>query len=294
MTLSVRVVKLIAGWFGRLSPGGRRRTAAVLRFILSRVIRYHRQDAYDALRRSFPDKSDAWIRGVIHEMYGHLAMNVVECLGMVEGDPEELLKTVQFIGMEHVDTLLEQGQGCLVMTGHLGNWELALSAYSARIHSAHVISKTLRQSALNDYLMKSRERVRIQVLPAHNSLRDCIRALRKNGIIGFVIDQNMIDKEGIFVEFFGRPACTTPGLAILSSRTKTPVVPLNMYRDADGTHYAEFLPPIEPPPDIKQETVTLYTQRYTAVLEELIRKRPAQWIWIHRRWKTQPPVQPSA
>jgi KDO2-lipid IV(A) lauroyltransferase len=103
-----------------------------------------------------------------------------------------------------------------------------------------------------------------------------------------MLDQNMTRTEGVFVDFFGRPACTTPGLAYLAAQSQAPVVPIFLLRNPDHRHTFRVLPVIDPPPDRQPDTMREYTQRYTAVLEGVIREHPDQWIWIHRRWRTQP------
>ena len=113
-------------------------------------------------------------------------------------------------------------------------------------------------------------------------------SLRANGLVGFLLDQNRPLNQGVFVQFFGRPASTSPGLAVLASQAQAPVIPVFLSRRPDGTHHLQILPLIEPPPDRGPATVLRYTQLYTTVTENAIRRHPDQWTWIHRRWKNQP------
>jgi KDO2-lipid IV(A) lauroyltransferase len=142
--------------------------------------------------------------------------------------------------------------------------------------------------AINKFWMNARSRFGLKFVPAHNSYRQCLSALRKNEIIAFVLDQNMIDTEGIFVDFFGKKACTSPGLAYMSAQSGAAVVPVFMIRLENGRHLIKAAAPIPPPPDRKPETIHAYTQLYTKVIEDVVREYPAQWTWIHRRWRTTP------
>jgi KDO2-lipid IV(A) lauroyltransferase len=103
-----------------------------------------------------------------------------------------------------------------------------------------------------------------------------------------IIDQNMTRNEGIFVEFFGKNASTSPGLAYMAAQSKAPVIPAFMCRKPDGRHVLKFQPELEPPEDRTPESIHEATQRYTKIIEDAIREAPEQWIWMHRRWKTQP------
>ena len=123
---------------------------------------------------------------------------------------------------------------------------------------------------------------------SHNAARACLKALRANGLVGFMLDQSRPRDQGVFVTFFGQPASTSPGLAVLSSQAKAPVIPAFIQRRSDGGHLIRVLPAIDPPSDREPATVLRYTQIYTAILEREIRAQPDQWIWLHRRWKIAP------
>lgn len=252
------------------------------------VIRYHRRDALAAVRRSLPDKTDAEVRTIVAGMYRNLGMNLVE-LFRLRSAPDEYIKDfIVFEEERHLHETLKRGKGMLVLSAHLGNWDLLCTTAPRFNFPLTIITKEIKNRALNDYWMDVRRRFGLKFVPAHQSYRLCLSALRKNEVVGFILDQNMTRDEGIFVDFFGRPACTTPGLAYMSMQSGAPVVPVFMIRRENGRHLIKVLPPIEPPPDRSPETIRDFTQRYTKVIEDMIRQYPDQWIWVHRRWRTVP------
>jgi KDO2-lipid IV(A) lauroyltransferase len=252
------------------------------------VIRHRRHDAEEALRFSFPDKDDSERRRILDTMYLNLGMNVVEEFRLLSMSTEYLDKYITWENDQPARDVLAAGKGLLVLTGHMGSWDLLCSIAPKFNFPTTIITKKIKNKAINALWMDVRSRFGLKFVPAHNSYRQCLTALRHNEIVGFAIDQNMIDTEGIFVDFFGKPACTTPGLAYMSAQSDSAVVPVFMLRAPDGRHVVKTCQAIPPPPDRKPETIREYTQRYTKVMEDIIREYPDQWIWIHRRWKTKP------
>lgn len=257
------------------------------------VIRYHRRDAIDALRRSLPETTEAERRRILNNMYRNIGMNVVEVLRMPFVTSQYLNDHITWEGEDYVRTALAAGKGVLVLTAHIGNFDMLCTIAPRFVHPTTIITKNIKNASVNRYWMEARERFGLKFLPAHHSYRQCLSALRNNEIIGFVLDQNMIRTEGVFVEFFGRPACTTPGLAFMSAQSKAPVIPAFIVRQPDGYHLVKASPPIPPPPDRKPETILEYTQLYTKAIENHIREYPDQWIWVHRRWRTVPEPPPA-
>lgn len=252
------------------------------------VIRYHRPDAIAALKRSFPKKSGDEIDGLVNRMYANLGMNLVEVARLAGGRPDELEKRVTVEGVEYAREAHAQGKGILILTAHLGNWDL-LGMYTPKLgYPLTIISKNVKDPAVNEMWMNLRKEYGVNIVPAHNSYRDCLRVLRRNELLGFILDQNRPRDEGIFVDFFGRPASTTPGLAYLAAQTKAPVLPVFIERTGPTTHTIHAYPALPPPPNRDQPAIHDATQQYTRIIEDEIRKYPDQWTWIHRRWKTQP------
>lgn len=268
LSLALSVGRALGLGFGFLVPRNRRR-------------------ALEGLSRSYPDRSERELRGIMWAMFRNLGMNTVEMLRWMGGREQELSARIDVQGEDHLQAAMSQGRGVAVLTAHIGNWDL-MGLWAASRFPLTIISKVIKHEALNRYWMEKRAQARVRILPAHGSYRQCLRVLKAGECLGFILDQNMTRSEGIFVEFFGRSACTTPGLAMLAAHGAAPVLPVFMYRRADGGHSVRIHPPVPPPADRKPESIAAATQHYTRIVEAAISAAPEQWIWLHRRWRTQP------
>lgn len=288
------VLKGLSKIFSALSLPSALRVGRGLGWFYGNVIRHHRKDAVDALRRSLPEKTDDERKTILSQMYRNLGMNTIEEFRMASVSHAYLEENILWEHETYVREALTHGKGMIVLTAHLGNFDLLCTIAPKFNYPTTIISKVIKNAAINKLWMDARSRFGLKFLPAHNSYRQCLAALRKNEIVGFALDQNMIDTEGIFVDFFGKPACTSPGLAYMAAQSGAMVVPVFMIRIENGRHRVVVMPPIPAPPNRKPETIQEYTQLYTKIIEDAIRMHPDQWIWVHRRWKTVPPVQQSA
>lgn len=258
------------------------------------LVRRHRATNLAEMARCFPLDRRATLKRRLLRVYQGMAVNYIEVFRWIGGAEAQLDAQVRVQGLEHLVDAQSRGRGVLILTAHTGNWDL-LGLWAARKHEVTIISKELRSAGANRFWMEARARCGLHIVPARNSYRACLSILRKKGILGFILDQNMTRMEGIFVDFFGKPACTTAGLAFLAAHAQAPVVPVFMVREVDGSHRVEMMPMIDPPPDREPETLRAATQHYTSVIEGVIRRYPDQWIWMHRRWRTQPlPVEQKA
>ncbi len=286
------ITKLLLKGMSR-SVAGRPLPAALafgrrLGWIYGSVIRYHRRDAIDALTRAFPEKPPAEILALVDRMYAHLGMNAAEILRLAGGEVEEAKSRIAVEGESIVRQALERGKGAMILTAHLGNWDLLGMFTIMKGYPLTIISKDLKHKALNEMWMDLRKQQGVNIVPAHRSARPALATLKRNELLGFILDQNRPRGSGIFVDFFGRPACTSPGLAVLAAQAQAPVVPVFIHRTLDGNHALVVRPALEPPPDREEETIRRATQQYTKIIEDEIRMYPDQWIWLHRRWRTQP------
>ena len=258
-------------------------------WLLCVVFKCRRQYVEETLRRCFPQKSDREIDAVVKGIYRNFCTTVVEILRILHAPPGSIGELVKVENMEYALDAVKQGRGMLVMSGHIGNWELMGPACANIGYEMHAVVKHQRNRQIDEALDLARRRMGTKTLFAGDSYRECIRVLRRGGNIAMIIDQNMIRREAVFVEFFGRKAATTPGLAILAAQTKAPILPVYMTRNSDGKHTLHICPWLEPPPDRKLETIEQATRQYTRVLEDIIRREPEHWAWFHRRWNTRPP-----
>ena len=256
------------------------------------VVRHRRRETVERIQRCFPEKSRAQCEAIYRGMFRNLGMNIVEMLRLSVLGTDDLLPRVEFHGQENLhEALRSDGWGSLALMAHIGNWEFCGAVASLLEEEVSVVVKPMRDPALQDYLEQTRQRMGPNMLPHHNSFRECLRRLKAGSHVAVILDQNRGREQGVFVEFFGQPACTSPGLALLSAQSGSPVLPVFDLRGTDPTqHHLHLLPAIPACSGRKIEALTEATQIYTLRIEEMIRKYPEQWIWLHRRWKTKPPA----
>ena len=221
-------------------------------------------------------------------MYRNLATNLVEILRADGGAEDASPGLFSVEGEEHIIAACARGRGALILLAHYGSWELLAMFAAQRGYTLYIVAKKIKNDVVDRLWNRLRARYGVKVIYARNAARPILRALRENALVGFMPDQHRTHEQGVFVQFFGRPASTSPGLAILSSQAQAQVLPVFICRRADGGHHIRGLPALPPPPDRTPATVLRYTQRYTTILEDELRAHPAEWLWIHRRWKDQP------
>lgn len=287
-----RLVDGILRFCGWLSPGIAVHLGKALGWTMCCVIRFRVQAVRTHLDSAFPELTPVRRQQLLRGFYRHLGLLLVETLRLPSMNAAEVLAACSVTGLQHLDDALARGHGALVLAGHIGNWELGLAALSRSGRKSYAIVKEIKGKTGAYALKQLREAHGVIPLPRSRSLRQIVRILREGGSVGFVLDQNMTADEGVFVDFFGRQACTMPGLAVLAHRYHVPVVPIGFRRNPDlRTHEARFLPEVawESLGGSVHADLRHNTQRYTRVLEDLIRTCPEQWLWIHKRWRTQPP-----
>lgn len=227
-------------------------------------------------------------RNIIRRMYQNFGQGVVEFLRLprlIESGRLDELVTVE--GEAYVREAFARGKGVLILTAHYGNFELLSAFFAARGYRVNLVTRRLKNGVLDRFWAEQRSRLNIRPIFKDDSVKEVVGCLRRNEAIGYVLDQNMGPGQGVFVEFFGQPASTLNVVAVLAKRFGSPVVPVFIIRERDDPtrHRIVFEPPMEGTDD----DILHQTQRYTSVIERRIRERPDHWIWIHRRWKTQPP-----
>ena len=208
------------------------------------------------------------------------------CLDGGEIRPTDvMLSRVHVEGVEHLRRAAAAGRGILVLTAHYGNWELLAAAHGLTGLPLSFVVRPLDDPILDDLAGRFRRRSGAELIVKHRAVREVMQALRRGRMVGILLDQNATRGEGVFVPFFGVPASTSKGLALLALRTGAPVVPVFLRREPDGRHCMDVRPPLPAPPD---EDVLTYTAAFNAAIEAAIRRAPEQWLWMHARWRTRP------
>jgi KDO2-lipid IV(A) lauroyltransferase len=192
-------------------------------------------------------------------------------------------------GAQHFESALRAGRGVLFATAHLGNWELSAFAHAILTGPMNVVVRPLDNPWIDRMVERRRGLSGNRIIGKRDIARPILKALAANQAVGILIDQNSTLDSGVFVDFFGRAACTGTGFAKLAARSGAAVIPgFALWSAKERIHVLRFYPPVPMTGDAKRDTAALQ-----GVLEEFIRAHPEQWLWIHRRWKTRPAGEPS-
>ena len=240
------------------------------------------------LRRAFPEKSEEEILRIARGVYRNLGIVAAEFFDIPRLTLSNIGKLIDAEGLENCRQALSKGRGVLLFGAHFGNWELEAVTVSLLIKNAVVIYRPLDSSLLDHLILRVRSATGNTPLPKDRAMRPMLRSLKRNEMLGILIDQNAACHEGVFVDYFGHPACTTDGLALLALHTEAPVFPAYMARLPDGRYRLVIGPEVEIIRTGNREAdVFANTQRFTKIIEETVRRYPDQWLWVHQRWKTQ-------
>jgi KDO2-lipid IV(A) lauroyltransferase len=255
----------------------------------SRIDARHLAIAADNLRRAFPEWDEARVLSTARAVYAHFGTVILDLLWM-EGRPaQQLLALADVDGVEHLQRARAAGRGVVAPGGHLGNWEFQAVASVPLVGNVASIARPLDNPLLDRRLVGLRSSTGNRVIYKQKALAQAIRTLREGGILAVLIDQNVQPGDGVFVRFFGRLACTTTVAAALALKTGCAIVPVRCTLQRNGRYRMSYGPPVEwTGSGRRDEDVPLLTQRLTAIIEGWVRETPEQWLWLHRRWKTQP------
>jgi KDO2-lipid IV(A) lauroyltransferase len=250
--------------------------------------RGHRKVAFDNLHFAFgEEKSEEELLAIARRTFENLGMMAVEFFRIPRMDVETFKKRVKIEGLEEALRLLGKGKGALLLLSHFGNWEMMGIMSKLIGDSIMVIAKPMKKNKrIDQFITKIRNAAGLEVVSSIKASRTVLKALSRNRVVGILIDQRAKRSEGIWADFFGKKAPTTPGLAVLAMKTGAPVVPVFMVRNGFGKHRLIIQKPLElvRTGDIKKD-VEANTQLFNHTLETMIRQYPDQWFWVHRRWE---------
>lgn len=268
----------VAAWLGR-------RLGDLAYALLGR----RRRLALRNLAQAFPELAPAARRRIARRSFQHLGMLFVEGCFVLRRPVEEMIGQIALEGMEHLRAVVERHGRALVLTAHLGNWELLTLAPALTGYPLTVVARALDSPALGAWAERLRRTAGVEVVDKRDALRPVLEALRRGRLVGVLLDQNASRREGVFVPFFGRLASTSRAMAVLALRTGTPVIPAFSRRLAPGRHRITIEPALPLPPPGEPGAVETLTARCAAAIETAVRAAPEQWLWAHDRWRTRPP-----
>ncbi len=221
-------------------------------------------------------------------VFQNLSQIIFEIGWTLRQDKKDYSRYFSIKGLSHFIHAHKKKKGVLLLTAHLGNWEL-LSILTAM--TPYAISMTYRPldfSPFNRFIVEFRTRFGGELIPKDKAMRKLFRSLKQGEAIGMLMDQSVDWYKGVFVDFFGRMTSTNKGLALLALKTESPIVPIFIVRDGlkFRIEFGQELPLIKT--GDKTKDVEENTRQYNRVIENMIRKYPEQWLWVHRRWKVKP------
>jgi len=241
------------------------------------------------LELAFSEKTRRERKKILRGVFTSLGRQVAEVCLFPKYTRENVSKIVVYEGFENFERALARGKGVLFLTGHLGAWELSAFAHSLYGYPLRVVMRPLDNPYL-DRLTREYRTMHGNKAVDKDFARGLIAAMRKRETVGVLMDTNMIATQGVFVDFFGIPACTASGVARVALKTDAAVVPgFTIWDPVLQKYRLRFDPAVELVRTRNTESdVVANTAKFTKVIEDYIRRYPDQWLWVHRRWKTRP------
>ena len=262
---------------------------AAVRFFLDWPIPRLRRTAERNLSLAMPGMSATERRRTIDEVFRSIARMIVAFAKFPAIRPGNVDRWIRCEGAGYFEAALREGRGVLFATAHLGNWELSAFAHALLAAPMNVVVRPLDNPLIDALVERRRALSGNRIVAKQDFARAILKALRANEAVGVLIDQNASLESGVFVDFFGMPACAGAGFARIAARSGAAVIPgFALWSEEEGRYILRFYPPVAMTGDTAADTQALHSR-----LEEVIRSYPGQWLWLHRRWKTRPPGEPS-
>lgn len=288
---AVRAVLKFAGVLPR--PSARSLAVGVARGLFAVTPKLRRTAEFN-LKLAFPEWSDEQRAATVRGMVRSLGWMAAEFAMMPRYTRKNIAEIIVLDGHENFLEGQRRGKGVLFLTAHVGAWELSSFAHALYGYPLHYMARPLDNARLDELVNRYRGLSGNAAIFKNESARAMLKILKDAGTIGILADQNTLREEGTFVDFFGVPACTTTGIARVALHTGAAVVPgYAVWDEALKKYRLRFEPPIDLIRTGDAEIDVLEnTQRFAKVTEEIIRKYPKQWVWLHARWKTRPAGEP--
>ncbi len=284
------IVAAVLWGLGRLPRWWARRLGIVLAGLLALVLPRLRRVGRDNLTAAFPEAPARVRRRLLWGSVANLGRLLGEFAHLPTVHAGNVAELVEYEGFEHFAAAQAQGRGVIFFTGHLGAWELSAYAHAVYGYPLTILVRPIDNSLVDAIVTRYRVGSGNRVVSKHRELRALVASLRRGETVGILADVHVQPQYGVFCEFFGRPASTSPLVARLARRTGAAVVVGYVVWDAARKRHRLI---VEPPPVLVQTADEAFdvqenTVRLTRCWEAIVRRYPDQWLWIHRRWKSQP------
>ena len=289
------LVRVVAGLLGFMPRTMARVLSGALAFLTYALMGRLRRVGERNLALAFPHLDSKVKRAELRGVYRSLGWQLVEFCRMARYTPANTRDWIRTEGLEHYLAAAARGKGVLIVTGHLGAWELSSFYHSLMGHPMGMVIRRLDNRLLDDYVNRIRCLHGNRVLHKDDFARGLLTAMRAGETVGILMDTNMTPPQGVFVDFFGRAACTASGLARVALKTGAAVLPgVMLWEPAEKKYVLHFGPELVFKRSEEHEAdILAATQQCASATEAWIRRYPDQWLWIHRRWKTRPAGEPG-
>lgn len=232
------------------------------------------------------EKNTKDILDICRNCFINIGKGLMEFLQLPKLNSENLCKLVTFDGRDNVDETLKKGKGVIILTAHLGNWELFGASFPLCGYESNTIVRPVKLQKLDEWVNRRREGTGLKCIGRGASIKSALQCLKRNEVLGILADVDT-KVDGVFVDFFGKPAYTPRGPVSIALKTGCDLIPAFIIRQKDNTHRLIVEKPIELQiTGDTEEDVRYNTAVFTKIIESYVRKYPEQWIWIHDRWKT--------
>ncbi len=281
---------------GALPAGARLSVGEALGSLAYRLAGRERRRALDSLSKAFgSEKPLEELERIARESFRNLGRSVAELCGLWRGGPERILEIFEpGEARERIARQLAGGRGAVAVTAHLDNWELLGAWTAAAGFPVTVVARRIYFEKYDRLAVGMRRRFGMEVVYQDESPRKLLRALRDGHLLGLLADQDVRRLDGAFVPFLGRPAYTPTGPVSLALAARAPLLLIHTVRVGRGRHRVEVSDPLEFDRSEKRRALLAGTRAWTRLLEQSIRRRPEQWVWMHRRWRTRLAEHPEA
>lgn len=272
-----------------LPEGAALRLASLIGVFAARVLRVRRAEVDEHIRVAFPERSAEWRDRIAVASYEHVARETAILFRMASWSPDELLARVHVEGREALRAAVVEHGGLVLLTAHVGNWEMAGAVTAASGFSLDVVGKGMANRRFERDLFAVRERLGMRVIEMSKAPKGVLRALGEGRIVAMLGDQNA-HRSDLFVPFFGKAAATARGPALFAIRTGAPIFYGSVIRQSAGKRpYLATVRELafERTGDLERDVRSLL-EAYMTAIEETVRSAPEQYFWLHKRWKTRP------
>ncbi len=286
-------VRALLGFLGWVPHRLARRLSAVLAtgcyFFWPRL----RRVGFFNLRMAFPEWTERQRRRTLFRLFQHFGRMLADFAFFPRLNRSNIERLIVYEGFEHFERARSAGKGVLFLTAHFGNWELSSFAHGLYGYPCHFVVRQLDNPLIDALVNRYRSLSGGRPIEKRDFASQTLRAFQRGEAVGILMDQNMLESEGIFVDFFDRSASTTPGPARVARKTGVPIVlGLVIYDHELGKYRLRFEPVEWIRSDDPDAEIRANTQNFTRMIEEAVRRYPDHWLWVHRRWKTRPPGEP--